>query len=127
MRLWRFRKPVRDRTEDAADYVTAARRQFRHFHHYADLVAQLPLLLRQHSLGQTLSYLKLRSAGRDESPYSFVYQQLQDHLERVLALREKDLLQALTRMDSERYLRLCIETHAFAEAWRQAVQADSGS
>lgn len=125
MRWWRFRQPAPDRTAAAADYVTAARQQFRHFHHYADLVAQLPLLLRQHGLGQTLSYLELRSGGRPDSPYRFVYEQLQDHLGQVMALREKDLLQALTRMDSAPYLRLCLETSAFAEAWRRAVRADA--
>lgn len=125
MRWWRFRKPGSERTADAAGYITAAHRQFRHFHQYADVVAQLPFLLRQHGLGQTLSYFKLRSGGRTESPYGFVYQQLQEHLEHVSALREKDLLQALTRMDSERYLRLCMETYTFSEAWRRAVRADS--
>jgi hypothetical protein len=122
MRLWRFRKPVADRTTAAAGYVAAAQRQFRHVGHYADVVAQLPLLLHQHGFGQTLSYLKLRSAGRAESPYSFVYDQLQEHLYEVFRWRGQDLLQVLTRMESERYLRLAIETYAFAEAWRRAVQ-----
>jgi hypothetical protein len=125
MRLWRFRKPVPDRTTAAAGYVAEAQRQFRQVGHYTDVVAQLPLLLRQHGFGQTLSYLELRSAGRDESPYSFVYDQLQEHLDQVFRLRGKDLLQVLTREDSERYLRLAIETYAFAEAWRRAAQMAS--
>jgi len=93
---------------------------------YAPLVRNLSLLLRQHGLGQTLTYLKSRGAERADSPFTMLYGHLNSWLGQTLGERG-DFLTALIRMDSRRYLQAAEEAHGFALALRQACQAGTAS
>lgn len=66
---------------------------------YTLLVKQLPLLVRRHSLGQTLTYLYLRGGGRPNSPFELLAQQLDRQLAELLQTRQQALLN-LTQSDS---------------------------
>ena len=123
MKLWRRRQPVGDRQQLAEETVRRAQQEMRHFRQYLDLVAETAALLRRYGLGQTLAYLQMRGGGRPDSPYSFVYQQLQDHLRRSPGFRGKDVLAYLTQEDSTTYLRLSREALAFSDLWVKAARS----
>ena len=123
MKLWRRRQPVGDRQQLAEETVRRAQQEVRHFRQYLDLVAETAAMLRRYGLGQTLAYLQMRSSGRPDSPYSFVYQHLQEHLRRSPGFRGKDVLAYLTQEDSTTYLRLSREALAFSDLWLQAARS----
>lgn len=123
MKLWRRRQPVGDRQQLAEETVRRAQQEVRQFRQYLDLVAETAALLRRYGLGQTLAYLQMRSGGRPDSPYSFVYQHLQEHLRRSPGFRGKDVLVYLTQEDSTTYLRLSREALAFGDLWVKATRS----
>ncbi len=112
----------KERDEFAARAVEEARR-LTNFFHYGDIASSLPLLLHRHGLGQTLSYLQIRGGGREQSPYTHVYRHLAERLNAVFSLPDDDLLNSITRLNSQQYLRLASEAHAYALALRRAVRA----
>ena len=122
MKLWRRRQPVGDRQQLAEETVRRAQQEVRHFRQYLDLVPETAALLRRYGLGQTLAYLQMRGGGRPDSPFSFVYQHLQDHLRRSPGFRGKDVLAYLTQEDSTTYLRLSREALAFSDLWVKAAR-----
>ena len=123
MRLWRRPQAVGDRQRLAEETVRRAQQEVRHFRHYLDLVVETAAMLRRYGLGQTLAYLQMRSGGRPDSPYSSIYQHLQDHLRRSPGFRGKDVLAYLTQENSTTYLRLSREALAFSESWVKAARA----
>ena len=123
MKLWRRRQPVGDRQQLAEETVRRAQQEVHHFRQYLDLVAETAAMLRRYGLGQTLAYLQMRSGGRPDSPFTFVYQQLQDHLRRSPGFRGKDVLAYLTQEDSTTYLRLSREALAFCDLWVKAARS----
>ena len=106
MRFWRTRRPPGDRQRMADETMQRARQEIQHFRHYLDLVPETAFMLRRYGLGQTLAYLQVRGKGRPDSPYSFIYQHLQEHLRRSPGFQGKDVLEYLTQEDSRTYLRL---------------------
>lgn len=123
MKFWRRRPLVGDRQQSAEATIQRARQEVRHFRQYLDLVAETASMLRRYGLGQTLAYLQMRGSGRPDSPYAFVYQNLQDHLRRTPGFRGKDVLAFLTQEDSTTYLRLSHEALAFSELWVRAARS----
>jgi hypothetical protein len=123
MKFWRRRQVVGDRQQLAEATIQRARQEVRHFRHYLELVVETALMLRRYGLGQTLAYLQMRSSGRPDSPYAFIYQHLQEHLRRSPGFRGKDALAFLTQEDSTTYLRLAREALAFSELWVRAARA----
>ncbi len=113
---------VDSRANEATDCILEAQEEFRAYGHYISTVAELPLLLSRHGLGQTLAYLQLRGAGRDTSPYDFVYQQVARRLMQLFPVGETDLLIFVTRCDSQQYLRLAEEARLFAAALTYAAE-----
>lgn len=113
---------VDSRANEATDCILEAQEEFKAYGHYISTVAELPLLLNRHGLGQTLAYLQLRGAGRDTSPYDFVYQQVARRLMQLFPVGETDLLIFVTRCDSQQYLRLAEEARLFAAALTYAAE-----
>jgi CRISPR/Cas system CMR-associated protein Cmr5 small subunit len=89
---------------------------------YLSLARQIPLILHQHGLGQTLAYLQMRGDGRSNSPYQLLYQHLTHWLAMNLGLPEEDVLKSLTRADSEGYVRATQATRLLLLALRTAVE-----
>lgn len=110
-----------DRLAEAADCLAEAQ-EHGSLSRYAGVVRQLPALLRQHGLGQTLAYCMMRAAGRETSPYHLVYQQIARRLSQIWALTDRDLLTHLTRTDSREYLLMAEEARLFALALYDAVE-----
>ncbi len=106
---------VDDRLEEAADCIEEARERG-HFAPYARVVGDLPLLLRQHGLGQTLAYGLMRGGNRETGPYLTVYQQLTQRLAGCFRVTDRDLLTHLTGVDSHQYLLMAEEARLFAQA-----------
>ncbi len=123
MKFWHRRQIAGDREQLAKETIQRARQEVRHFRHYLDLVAETASMLRRYGLGQTLAYLQMRSSGRPDSPYTIIYQHLQEHLRRSPGFRGKDVLDALTQEDSVTYLRLSREALAFSEMWVRAARS----
>jgi hypothetical protein len=123
MNFWRRRQPVGDRQQAAEATILRAQQEVRHFRNYLDLVAETASMLRRYGLGQTLAYLQMRGSGHPDSPYSFIYQHLQEHLHRSPGFSGKDLLAYLTQENSTTYLRLSREALAFSEVWVRAARA----
>ncbi len=111
-----------DRLEEAADCIEEAQERG-HFAHYARVVGDLPLLLSQHGLGQTLAYFLVRGGDREASPYITVYQQLTRRLAQCFRVTHRDLLTHLTGIDSQQYLLFAEEARLFALALYSEVEA----
>ncbi len=105
--------------EVAARYVAQAQAAGR-LDQYALVVRALPRLLHQHGLGQTLAYLQGRGAGRPDSPYQQVRDQLGAWLATTLGL-SGDALTELTRGDSGLYLRAADAARLFVLALSRAI------
>lgn len=116
---------VDSRANEATDCILEAQEEFKAYGHYISTVAELPLLLNRHGLGQTLAYLQLRGAGRDSSPYDFVYQQVARRLVQLFPVGETDVLTFLTRCTSRQYLLMAEEARLFAAALYYAAE-DAG-
>ncbi len=116
---------VDSRANEALDCILEAQEEFKAYGHYISTVAELPLLLSRHGLGQTLAYLQLRGAGRATSPYDFIYQQLARRLAQLFPVGETDLLTFVTRCDSQQYLRLAEEARLFAAALYYAAEDEA--
>jgi hypothetical protein len=116
---------VDSRANEAADCILEAQEEFRAYGHYISAVAELPLLLGRHGLGQTLAYLQLRGAGRETSPYDFVYQQVARRLIQLFPVGETDLLTFVTRCNSRQYLLLAEEARLFAAALYEAAEDEA--
>jgi hypothetical protein len=71
---------------------------------YRQAVRQLPALLQQHGLGQTLAYLQIRGEGRPASPYTVLLKQLDRWLLANLPVSGRSALAALAAGDSRLYL-----------------------
>lgn len=99
--------------EAAERAVAEAKHVLKQLRHYQQVVRQMPLLLRRHGLGQTLTYLSLRGAGRPNSPFELLALQLERCLSETLALETKPLLAALTQNDSALYLTVTEHTRLF--------------
>lgn len=102
--------------DDAAESVR--------FDVYLSLVRQLPLLLHQHGLGQTLAYLQLRGGDRTQSPYQLALQHLTHWLAMNLDVPEEDLLKHLTRSDSDVYLQATEKARHLLLALRTAAEEE---
>lgn len=113
-----------DRIDEAADCIDEALERG-HFANYARVVGELPLLLSQHGLGQTLACFLVRGAGREASPYELVYQQMTRRLAEIFRVTDRDLLRHLTRSDSQQYLRMAEEARLFARALYDEVEAQA--
>ncbi len=113
---------VDSRANEATDCILEAQEEFEPYGHYIATVAELPLLLSRHGLGQTLAYMQLRGAGRQTSPYHFIYDQVARRLSQLFPVGETDLLTFVTRCDSRQYLRLAEETRLFAVALYHAAE-----
>lgn len=111
------------RSTEAARCIEEARSRG-HFHHYANLVTTLPLLLHQHGLGQTLAHLKARGGDRPTSPYQLLFEQLTRRLGQVKGVSEDRVFSRLTQEDSWHYVQAAEEIRAFALALRRAIQTE---
>jgi CRISPR type III-B/RAMP module-associated protein Cmr5 len=100
--------------DDAAESVR--------FDVYLSLARQLPLILHQHGLGQTLAYLEMRGGDRSNSPYQLLRQHLTHWLAMNLGLPEEDVLKSLTRTDSEGYVRATRAARHLLLALRMAAE-----
>lgn len=99
--------------EAAEQAVAEAKHALKQLKHYEQVARQMPLLLRRHGLGQTLTYLSLRGAGRPNSPFELLALQLERYLSETLDLETKPLLSALTQSDSTLYLTVTEHTRLF--------------
>lgn len=111
-----------NRLAEAADCLAEAQEQGS-LSRYAGVVKQLPALLRQHGLGQTLAYCMMRAGGRAASPYQLVYFQIARRLSQIWPLTDRDLLTHLTRTDSREYLQMAEEARLFILALHEEVEA----
>ncbi len=100
-------------SEAAEQAVAEAKHVLRQLKHYEQIVRQIPLLLRRHGLGQALTYLSMRGAGRSNSPFELLAQQLDRCLSETLESEKKPGLSALTESDSALYLMLTEHTRLF--------------
>jgi CRISPR/Cas system CMR-associated protein Cmr5 small subunit len=100
--------------DDAAESVR--------FDVYLSLAQQLPLILHQHGLGQTLAYLQMRGGDRAQSPYQLVLKHLTHWLAMTLGLPEEDVLTNLTRAESGVYLQATEEVRHLILALRAAAE-----
>lgn len=111
-----------DRLAEAADCIAEAQ-EHGSLSRYAGVVKQLPALLRQHGLGQTLAYCMMRAGGREASPYHLVYFQVARRLSQIWPLTDRDLLTHLTRTDSREYLQMAEEARLFTLALYEEIEA----
>lgn len=93
---WHPRPQYQTAAEQAVDEAKHTLGQLKQ---YTLVAKQLPLLVRRHSLGQTLTYLYLRGGGRPNSPFELLAQQLDRQLAELLQTRQQALL-TLTQRDS---------------------------
>jgi CRISPR/Cas system CMR-associated protein Cmr5 small subunit len=89
---------------------------------YLSLARQLPHILHQHGLGQTLAYLQMRGGDRTQSPFHLVLEHLNHWLAMTLGLPEEDVLSSLTQFDSDVYLRAMEEARRLLLALRTAAE-----
>lgn len=99
--------------QQAAQQAVAEATQSRvQLKHYALVVKQLPLQIRQHGLGQSLLYLKQRGAERETSPFLVLYRQIGRLVGPVFAA-DGDALGMITANNSHSYLRATQQTQTF--------------
>jgi len=110
-----------DRLAEAADCIAEAQ-EHGSLSRYAGVIKQLPALLRQHGLGQTLAYCTMRGGGREASPYHLIYFQIARRLSQIWPLTDRDLLTHLTRTDSREYLQMAEEARLFTLALYDVVE-----
>lgn len=97
---WHPRSQYQTAAEQAVDEAKHTLGQLKQ---YALLARQLPLLVRRHGLGQTLTYLHLRGRGRPNSHFELLAQQLDWQLTELLKTQAHQALVTLTQRDSECY------------------------
>ena len=94
--------------------------------HYRQIAHKLGVLLNLHGLGQTLSYLRLRGAGRPASPFTVLEQHLSRWLQIALGITSEDVLDELTRRDSTFYLQASSAAWEFSLAVKRAFEEMKG-
>jgi len=88
---------------------------------YGLVVGNLPRLLHQHGLGQTLAYLQARGGGRSDSPYQLLCDHLSAWLAQAIGLPDRDALLGLTRSDSQVYRQAAEAARQLGLALRRAI------
>jgi hypothetical protein len=89
--------------------------------YYKQTARQLPALLQQHGLGQTLAYLQLRGEGRPASPYTVLLRQLDRWLLATLEVSARSALAALAARDSQFYIEATRRAWLFVSALRAVL------
>jgi hypothetical protein len=89
--------------------------------YYKQTVRQLPALLQQHGLGQTLAYLQLRGEGKPASPYTVIGRQLDRWLLATLEVSARSALAALSSHDSRFYMEATRRAWLFVSALRTVL------
>jgi hypothetical protein len=90
--------------------------------YYKQTVKQLPMLLRQHGLAQTLAYLQMRGEGKPASPYSVVLRQLDRWLLVSTGVSARSALGAISNHDSRFYIEASEHAWSFVRALRLVVE-----
>lgn len=73
--------------------------------HCRQTAKNLPLLIRQHGLGQSLMYLEMRGRQRETSPFTLLLQQIDRLLEEALA-EKGNAIAMVTRRDGRTCMRM---------------------
>ena len=89
---------------------------------YTLIARQLPLLVRRHSLGQTLTYLRLRGGGRPNSHFELLAQQLDRQLAELLQTQAQQALVTLTQRDSGCYREASEQIQLFLAALIRSLE-----
>jgi hypothetical protein len=90
--------------------------------YYRQHARQLPMLLHQHGLAQTLAYLQLRGEGKPTSPFSVLLRQLDRWLLASMAVSARSALGAISSRDSRFYLEASEQAWLFVRALRRVLE-----
>jgi hypothetical protein len=90
--------------------------------YYRQAVKQLPMLLHQHGLAQTLAYLQMRGEGKPASPYSVLLKQIDRWLLVSMGVSARSALGAISGNDSRFYMEASEHARLFVRALRMVVE-----
>ena len=111
-------------TQAAVACVAEAKRQVQ-LKHYVQVVKQLPAVVHRHGLGQALTWLRVQSGGKANSPYAVLGRQIDAWLLQVAGVSERTALDALTKRDTQFYLQMAAQIAIFLRALRAQVEGES--
>ena len=113
-------QPLYQSTAEQA--VDEAKHTLGQLKHYTLVARQLPLLLRRHGVGQTLTYLHMRGGGRSTSHFELLAQQLDRCLAEMLGTKQQQALAALTQRDSRCYREATEQIQLFLRALASCLE-----
>ena len=115
---WHPRPQYQTAAEQA---VEEAKHTLGQLQQYTLVAKQLPLLMRRHGLGQTLTYLYLRGGGRPNSHFELLAQQFDRQLAELLQTQQQALL-TLTQRDSRCYREASEQIQLFLAALIRSLE-----